>query len=311
MEGDGSAACYYSPFHHRLVFDACSGGVNAMATGARLTHVHGEGVCAVVGSRSPSAPAHRPQLPLLDDLLADSAAAVDENRPPASLERTLKVRVAAADPTEADTIDRVLREWQALHAATVAACQVLHRQNRPAEAIRTCILSSPPGDDPAAAALPSVSCGRIGVREGAFLEWRRQLDADYGGGATCLPAPCPTFGDGKRRTQFHLSPAIRVTVSEDNSEIVLHPQDSGTPLAPLSQPGRRLRFRVFSMGRKSIRRLMRDATGKRSDVKHVGISFGGEPEPADVSVPPARPAAHTREYYFYLCYDGCQKRKVG
>lgn len=240
----------------------------------------------------------------------------DENAAPGSVERTLKVRVAAAEPACAARIERVLTAWRDAHAGAFDRCAELACAGATVERIYDAVVLRQ--TEPRAHV-------DAGVLEGAFYEWIRACagagpssepdDGDDSGEtesaaarAWSAAATDPRLASSRRRSQFHLSAAIRASVSRDNSEITLAGSGAGGAPWRHRQHARGaercrdddddddatpLRFRVFSMGRKSIRRLMRDAHGRRSDVKHLGISLGAG-----------------GEYYFYLCYDGCVKRKA-
>ncbi|KAF6001889.1 hypothetical protein F1559_000937 [Cyanidiococcus yangmingshanensis] len=168
----------------------------------------------------------------------------------------------------------------------------MHRQGRPPDEILESVLddiSAEKADWPLAVGgrrrwrpqAPGVQA----VREGAFMEWiethgpepkryhsRVSCASDDDTSKQIAPAAslhCSGTKPHQRRVQFRVSSTTEALISSDNSEIHLFMKDAGDrPIGTANTSGTlTLRFRVFSMGRKSIRRLMRDAAGNRSGVQ--------------------------------------------
>jgi hypothetical protein len=306
----------YSLFNHRLVF--------------------GEACSLNTPEKQQFFVAQAPGQPLVGHArMCDTPQGKDEPRTE-TLERTLKIRVAAADPLEAEFIDRVLQAWKRESESVLARCDELNRQGWSAlqifQEIRDTHNFGFTGAlerhrDKYRSQLPAP--GIRAVREGAFLDWMEGLD--YGtkrhdaknalSAALQVPALSPQEKarthleqrERSKRAQFRVAPSTQAVIAPDNSEIsLIINEDTSDCLDSTAQSDSiALRFHVFSMGRKSIRRLMRDASGRRSSVKHLSIAFVNDP----VSSDPANPKigmtlrSNPQEYFFYLCYDGCEKRK--
>jgi hypothetical protein len=308
---------FYSPFNHRLIYEDVAGIECDLTPDA----FRGDKPNALLGFAQ-----HIGETPLSAN---DSV--------PETLERTLKVRVAAANPDEADFIEEILRAWQMESETVSALCEELYQQGNSLEKILEHVLSTarkeytvslmPAGGRRRLRALVP---GLRSVREGAFMEWREThwprpkrpsrkafINPDDGSEKLFLSTSTPCWDGIKqrpKRTQFRVSSATEAIISPDNSEIVLFVKDENdTALENASCPkSLMLRFRVFSMGRKSIRRLMRNASGNRSGVKHFGVAFVGDTMASDSLFrnQSNETLLHSPEYFFYLCYDGCEKRQL-